>query len=76
MPAGDQESVQHLTLTDVPVDVFIDLLSFFGEVKELNCCSIHSPQEVQCVHVQCGLGCTIVFGNNHYLTVFCVVELH
>ena len=52
-PAGDQGSVQHLTLRHVPVDVFINLLSFFSEVKELKGHSIHPPEEVQC-----GLGCT------------------
>ena len=33
------------------MDVFIKLLSFFSEVKELKCHSIHPPQEVQCVHM-------------------------
>ena len=51
MPAGDQGSVQHLTLDYVPVDVFINLLSFFSDVKELKCHSIYPPREVQCVHM-------------------------
>ena len=51
MPVGDQESVQHLTLKDVPLDVFVKLLSFFGEVKELKCHFIRSAQEVQCVRI-------------------------
>ena len=60
VPAGDQGSVQHLTLRGVPVDVFINVLSYFSEVKELKCDSIHPPQNVQCVHMymQCGLVCT------------------
>ena len=51
VPTGDQGSVEHLTLLGVPVDVFINLLSYFNEVKELNCHFIHPPQEVQCVHM-------------------------
>ena len=51
VPAGDQGSVQHLTLRHVPVDVFINLLSLFSEVKELECHFIYPPQEVQCVHM-------------------------
>ena len=51
VPAGNQGSVQHLTLARVPVDVFINLMSFFSEVKELKCDYIRPPQEVQCVHM-------------------------
>ena len=51
VPASDQGSVQHLTLRGVPVDVFINLLSYFSEVKELKCHSIRPSQEVQCVHM-------------------------
>ena len=51
VPAGDQGSVQHLTLWSVPVDVFINLLFYFSEVKELKCHSICPPHEVQCVHM-------------------------
>ena len=51
VPAGGQGSVQHLTLKGVPVDVLAKLLSYFSEVKELKCPSIHPPQEVQCVHM-------------------------
>ena len=50
-PAGDQGSVEHLTLCNVSVDVFINLLSLFSEVKELKCLYIHPPQEVHCVHM-------------------------
>ena len=49
VPAGDQGSVQHLTLRGIPVAVFIKLLSFCSEVKELKCQSIHPPQKVQCL---------------------------
>ena len=51
VPAGDQGRVEHLTLWSVPVDVFINLLSFFSEVKELKCPYIRPPQKVQCVHM-------------------------
>ena len=49
--AGDQRSVQHLTLRGAPVDVLKKLLSFFSEVTELMCHAIRPPQEVQCVHM-------------------------
>ena len=51
VPAGGQGSVQHLSLWSVPVDVFINLLSYFSEVKELKCHSICPPQKVHCVHM-------------------------
>ena len=51
VPAGDQGGVQHLTLRHVPVNVLINLLSYFSEVKELKCDFIYPPQEVQCVHM-------------------------
>ena len=51
VPAGDQGSVEHLTLWRVPLDVFVNLLSFYSEVKELKCHSIRPPQLVQCVHM-------------------------
>ena len=51
VPAGDQGSVQHLTLWGVPVDIFIKVLSLFSEVTELKCHSIRPPQKVQCVHM-------------------------
>ena len=73
MPTGDQGSVQHLTLRGVPVDVFTKLLSFFNEVKELECHSIRPPQEVQCVHMQCGLGCISLLSESLYLTVLIIV---
>ena len=70
MPAGDQGSVQHLTLKGVPVDVFTKFLFFFSELKVLECHSIRPPQEVQCVHMQCGLGCISLLYESLYLTVF------
>ena len=68
MPAGDQGSVQHLTLEGVPVDVLTKLLSFFSEVKKLECQYICSPQEVQCVHMYSVAWDATVFWINHYYT--------
>ena len=70
MPAGDQGSVQHLTLRGVPVDVFANLLSLCSEVKELKCPSICPPQEVQCVHMYSVAWDALVFYTNHNLTMF------
>ena len=70
VPAGDQRSVEHLTLWSVPLDVFINLLSYFSEVKELKCYSIHPPQEVQCVHMYSVAWDALVFCTNHCLAVF------
>ena len=57
VPADAQGSVQHVTLKMVPVDVLAKLLSWFSQVKQLECDEIHltiqPPQEVQC-----GLRCT------------------
>ena len=60
MPAGDQGSVQHLTLRGVPVDVLANMFTLFSTIKELKECVIHpSPTRgTVCAHVQCGLGCT------------------
>ena len=70
MPAGDQRSVQYLTLWHVPMDVLTKLLSSFSVVKELKCQSIDSPQEVQCVHMYSVAGDALVFYTNCYLIVF------
>ena len=70
VPAGDQGGVQHLTLRHVPVNVLINLLSYFSEVKELKCDFIYPPQEVQCVHMYSVAWDALVFCTNHYLTVF------
>ena len=51
VPADAQGSAQHVTLKWVPVDVLAKLLSWFSQVKELECDYIHPPQEVQCVHM-------------------------
>ena len=51
VPASGQGSVQHLTLWDVPVDMLANMFTLFSTVKELECHDIHSPQEVQCVHM-------------------------
>ena len=51
MPAGDQGSIQHLTLRRVPVDALASMFTLFSTVKELECHSISPPQEVQCVHM-------------------------
>ena len=69
VPAGDQRSLQHLTLKQVPVDIFINLLSLFSEVKELECDSIHPPQEVQCVHMYSVAWDALVSCTNHCLAV-------
>ena len=47
VPAGDQGSLQHLTLWSVPVDVLANMFTWLSTVKELECHYIHSPQEVQ-----------------------------
>ena len=70
VPAGDQRSVEHLTLRHVPVDVVINLLSFFSEVTQLECHSIHAPQEVQFVHMYSVAWDALVFRTNHCLAVF------
>ena len=70
VPAGDQGSVEHLTLWRVPVDVFINLLSYFSEVKKLQCLAICPPQEVQCGHVYSVAWDALDFCINHCLAVF------
>ena len=52
------------------MDVLAKVLSYFSEVKELKCPSIHPPQEVQCVHMYSVAWNALVFCTNHYLTVF------
>ena len=51
VPADAQGSVQHVTLERVPVDVLAKLLSWFSQVKQLECVITQPPQEVQCVHM-------------------------
>ena len=60
VPADIHGSVQHVILRGVPVDVLPKLFLCFSQVKDFECRSIRSPQEVQCVHMymQCGLRCT------------------
>ena len=70
MPTGDEGSVQHLTLQDIPVDMLANVFPLFSTVKELECSDIHPPQEVQCVHMYSVAWNALVFCTNHYLTVF------
>ena len=44
VPAGDQGSVQHLTLDGVPVDVLANMITLFISVKELKCHDIYLLQ--------------------------------
>ena len=46
VPAGDQRSIRHLTLSGVPVDVMANVIILFSTVKELECYGIHPLQEV------------------------------
>ena len=70
VPADSHGSVQHVTLSRVPVNVLPRLLSWFNQVKHLECHHICSPQEVQCVHVYSVACDAVVFCTNQYLTVF------
>ena len=70
MPAGDRGSIQQFSLWYVPVDVFAKLLSFCSELQELECHSIHPPQEVRCVHMYSVAWDALVFCTNHFLSVF------
>ena len=70
VPADAQGSVQHVTLDWVPVDVLAKLLSWFSQVKQLECHGIHPPEEVQCVHMYSVARNALVLCTNHYLTVF------
>ena len=51
VPVDIHGSVQHVTLWNVPVDVLPRLLRWFSQAKHFECPGIHSPQEVQCVHM-------------------------
>ena len=70
VPAGGQGSVQHLTLTGVPVDMLANMFTLFSTVKEVECDDIRPPQEVQCVHMYSVDWDALVFCTNHYLSVF------
>ena len=69
MPAGSHGSVQHVKVWNVPVDVLPRLLSWFNQVKHLECRGINPPREVQCVHMYSVAWDALVFCTNHYLTV-------
>ena len=62
VPADSHGSVQHVTLWHVPVDVLPRLLSWFNQVKRLECHDIRPPQEVQCVHMYSVAWDALVFG--------------
>ena len=51
VPADIHRSVQHVTLSFVPMDVLSRLFVLFSQVKHFECQDIHPPQEVQCVHM-------------------------
>ena len=70
VPAGGQGSIQHLTVWGVPVDILANMFTLFSTVKELKCDFIHSPQEVQCVHMYSVDWDALVFCTTHYLTAF------
>ena len=70
MPADSHGSVQHVTLRGVPVDVLPRLLSWFSQVKHLECRDISSPREVQCVHMCSVAWDALVFCINNYLRFF------
>ena len=50
--------------------VFIKLLSFYSELQELKCHTIHPPQKVQCVHMYSMACDALVVYTNCYLAVF------
>ena len=51
VPADIHGSVQDVTLEGVPVDVLSRLFLWFSQAKNFECHSIHTPQEVKCVHM-------------------------
>ena len=67
VPADIHGSVQHFTLKWVPVDVLPRLFMWFSQVKHFECRHIHSPQEVQCVHMYSVAWEVLVICTNHYL---------
>ena len=68
VPADIHESVQHVTLLHVPVDVLPRLFLLFSQAKHFECRRIHPPQEVQCVHMYSVAWDVLVICTNHYLT--------
>ena len=72
MPASDEGSIQHLTLSFVPVDVLANMFPLFSTVKELKCHDINPPQKVQYAHVQCGLGCCNLLCRSLFDTVLII----
>ena len=69
-PADAQGSVQHVTLAWVPMLVLAKLLSWFSQVKQLECDYIQPLEEVQCVHMYSVAQNALVFCTNPCLTVF------
>ena len=43
--------VLNMLLRNVPVDVLLRLFLWFSQAKHFECRYIHSPQEIQCVHM-------------------------
>ena len=68
VPADIHGSVQHVTLWNIPVDVLSRLFLLFSQAKHFECHLIHSPQEVQCVHMYSVAWDALVICTNDYLT--------
>ena len=51
------------------------LLSWFNQVKHLECHRICPPPEVQCLHMYSVTWDALVFCTNHYFTVFITLQL-
>ena len=68
VPTDIHGSVQHVTLTDVPVDVVPRLFLWFSQAKHFECRGIQPPPEVQCVHMYSVAWDALVICTNHYLT--------
>ena len=61
VPADIHGSVQHVTLKGVPVDVLPRVFLWISQVKHFECRYIHSPQEVQCVHMYSVAGRSLLY---------------
>ena len=67
MLANINESVQHVILKDIPVDVLARVFLWFRQVTHFECHAIRPPQEVQCVHMYSVAWDVLVICNSHYL---------
>ena len=82
VPADIHGSVQHVTLSNVPVDVLPRLFLWFSQVKHFECHGIRPSQEVQCVHMHSAIViCTLyqsLFDRNWVGAVYggnCVAQI-